>query len=127
MEYVDSIFRQDATVPEIAEKTLSVIEIPGDESAPVLISTRIIHELKLAQPLSNDIMVAILKILEKRDRRITTAHKEVNDGKQHFVAHKRSYFFPADTLQAIERDIDIQDPLFQIFPQGFVLHSILKL
>mmetsp|Transcript_3797 Transcript_3797/g.5355 ORF Transcript_3797/g.5355 Transcript_3797/m.5355 type:complete len:396 (-) Transcript_3797:578-1765(-) len=87
MEFVDSIFRQDTSYPEIANKVVASITTPNT-NVSVEVSTKTIQELKLAQPLSKSLMNGVWKLFEKRDQRIYDAHKEVNDGKQHYIPFK---------------------------------------
>lgn len=115
MEFVDSIFRQDITRIEIADKIVTNIETPGRVNS-VSISTKVMHELKLAQPLSKTLMSGVWKLFEKREQRIFNAHKEVNEGKQHFNAYKRSYFLPPEFFDKLELDPANPALLDEYFP-----------
>jgi len=124
MEFVDSIFRQDTSYPEIANKVVASITTPNT-NVSVEVSTKTIQELKLAQPLSKSLMNGVWKLFEKRDQRIYDAHKEVNDGKQHYIPFKRSYFIPPQFLEALlEFQPDNNNILDEYFPERFQMASM---
>jgi len=130
MEFVDSIFRQDTTIPEVADKTVASIVIPNTDFS-IDLSTKVMQELKLAQPLSKSLMNGVWKLFEKRDQRIFYAHKEVNDGKQHYVPFKRSYFVLPQFLETLLLDLQPADNnnnrdaiLDEYFPERAQMTSI---
>ena len=112
-QFVDAVFQRDTSVLEIAESTAVTITV-GNSSH--LVSVGSIQELKLAQPLTNPIMTGIWKLFEKRDCRISSAHREVNDGRQAYHPYKPSYFIPGDFLNALENDFADVNILQTYFP-----------
>ena len=74
--------------------------------------------MKLAQPLSIELMSILWKMFEKRDCRIASAHKEVNKGKQHYIPYKQSCFVAGDFIAALIRDPESNSLLSEYFPKG---------
>lgn len=116
LEYVDSVFREDISIPEIADKTVATISLPTRSFSTA--TTKVFHELKLAQPFSMELMAVLWKMFEKRDNRIAYAHKEVNEGKQNYNPYKQSCFVAGDFLAALEADPESNTLLNDYFPVG---------
>jgi len=116
LEYVDSVFRADVTVPEVANKIIAQIETTGGQQ--VKINTKLIHELKLASPLSTDLMEGIWKLFEKRDLRIANAHRDVNSETQSYVRFKRSLFINDCFIRALEENPEDPNLMENFFTQG---------
>lgn len=116
LECVDSFFRQDISIPEIADLTVATISPPTRSCLTA--STKIFHELKMAQPFSAELMAIVWKMFEKRECRIASAHKEVNEGKQHYSPYKRSCFVSGNFISALENDPESNNILDAYFPTG---------
>jgi hypothetical protein len=116
-EFIDGIFFRDVSIPAIANKIVVSLRIP-DPSFPetIQVSASLIHQFKPAQPLSVQLMIVILKMFEKRDRRIAHAHKEVNGESKNYNPYKRSYFLSDAFFRMLEVDPLNDALLVEYFP-----------
>jgi len=104
-EFIDGVFFRDISVPTIANKIVVAVKIPDPVFPETIeVSTVLIHEFKPARPLSVQLMSVIMKMFEKRDRRIAHAHKEVNEEIKNYNKYKRSYFLSVDFFRMLEDD-----------------------
>jgi hypothetical protein len=117
LEFIDGVFFRDVSVPAIANKIVAIVKIP-DPIVPetIEVSTALIHEFKPAQPLSVQLMLIILKMFEKRDRRIAHAHKEVNGESKNYNLYKRSHFLSDGFFRMLEVDPLNDALLVEYFP-----------
>ena len=60
-------------------------------------------------------------MLEKRDRRIAHAHKEVNGESKHYNPYKRSYFLSVAFLRMLEVNPENDALLVEFFPRRYFL------
>ena len=100
---IDAAMFKFWVVPAIANQIVVAVKIP-DPVFPetIQVSMILIHEFKPAQPLSVQLMSVVLKMFEKRDRRIAHAYKEVNGESKHYTPYKRSYFLPDAFFRMLE-------------------------
>ena len=119
-EFIDGIFLRDVNIPAIANQIVVAVKIP-DPLFPetIQISTILIHEFKPAQPLSVQLMSVVLKMFEKRDRRIAHAYKEVNGESKHYTPYKRSYFLSDAFFRMLEVDPENDALLVEFLPRRY--------
>jgi hypothetical protein len=120
LQYVDSEFRKDISNQAIADQVLARIDYGP---LAVELNTAVLHQLKLAQPLSSQMMSAVWAMFEKRDLRICSAHKEVNSSNQNYELYKRSIFMREDFMQALEENPESEFLLANYFEPEINFHN----
>ena len=106
LEFIDTFLRRDVTIPAIANEIV----------ATILGVCNLLHELRLARPLSDDLLTIVWKLLEKRDMRISNAYREVNHGKQSYTAYKESFFASGGFLSALAVNPESNTAITEFFP-----------
>jgi hypothetical protein len=109
LEFIDQFLQRDVTIPAIADEIVATILGIG-------VSCNLLHELRLARPLSEDLMTIIRKLFEKRDMRISNAHREVNYDKQSYTAYKESFFASDGFLDALALNPESNTAVTEFFP-----------
>lgn len=113
MEFIDSILQQDVTIPAIADKIVATIVIGNSE---IHVPCHVLHELRLARPLSVDLLSIIWKMFEKRDSRISNAYREINHGKASYVAYRESFFASVGFMDALSANPESNTLVTDFFP-----------
>ena len=109
LEFIDQFLQRDVTIPAIADEIVATILGVG-------VSCNLLHELRLARPLSEDLMTIIRKLFEKRDMRISNAHREVNYDKQSYTTYKESFFASDGFLDALALIPESNTAVTEFFP-----------
>jgi len=109
LEFIDKFLQRDVTIPEIANEIVSTILGVG-------VPCNLLHELRLARPLSEELLTIIWKLLEKRDMRISNAYREVNHDKQSYTAYKESFFASGGFLAALAVNPRSNTAITEFFP-----------
>ena len=113
---------------EIGNRIVATIDIlDGDHITSFKVSARELCELRPAQPLSTMFMSKVWALFQKRQGRISIAHREINDGKRNYAAYRRSYFLPVSFMLAIQADAGSNDIMQEYFPQGVDFSSTYRL
>jgi hypothetical protein len=109
LEFIDQFLQRDVTIPAIADEIVATILCIG-------VSCNLLHVLRLARPLSEDLMTIIKKLFEKRDMRISNAYREVNYDKQSYTAYKESFFDTDGFLDALALNPESNTAVTEFFP-----------
>lgn len=109
LEFIDQFLQRDVTIPAIADEIVATILGVG-------VSCNLLHELRLARPFSEDLLTIIRKLFEKRDMRISNAHREVNHDKQSYTAYKESFFASDGFLDALTLNPESNTAVTEFFP-----------
>lgn len=117
LEFIDNILQRDVTVPEIANEIVAIISVGNSEA---LVSCRLLHELRLARPLTEDLMQIIWKMFEKRDLRIASAYREVNSSKASYAPYKESFFVSREFVVALAANPESDTAVTDFFPTRYV-------
>lgn len=117
LEFVDNILQQDVTIPAIADKIVATISVVGNSE--VHVPCRLLHEFRLARPLSMDLLSILWKMFEKRDLRIANAYREVNHGKASYVAYQDSFFASVGFMDALSANPESNTLVTDFFPTRY--------
>jgi len=118
LEFVDNILQQDVTIPAIADKIVATISVVGNSE--VRVSCRLIHELRLACPLSMDLLSILWKMFEKRDLRIANAYSVLR--KASYVAYQDSYFASVGFMDALSANPESNTLVTDFFPTRYSVY-----
>lgn len=113
LEFTDTILRRDISIPAIGNKIVATVLVGNSN---VRVPCHLLHELKLARPLSDDLLALIWKMFEKRDLRISNAYREVNHDKQSYTAYKESFFASGGFLAALAVNPESDSAVTDFFP-----------
>ena len=120
LEFVDNILQQDVAIPAIADKIVATISVVGNSE--VRVPCRLIHELRLARPLSMNLLSILWKMFEKRDLRIANAYREVNHGKASYVAYQDSFFASVGFMDALSANPESNTLVTDFFPTRYSVY-----
>jgi hypothetical protein len=109
LEFIDTFLRRDVTIPAIASEIVATI-------LGVNVPCNLLNELRLARPLSEDLLTIIWKLLEKRDMRISNAYREVSHDKQSYSAYKESFFASSGFFAALAVNPESDTVVTEFFP-----------
>lgn len=118
--FVDRNLQLNVANADIGNRTVATIDVlDGDHLTSHKVSARELCQLRPAQPLSTDFMTKVWTLFDKRESRILMAHKEINDGKQHYSAYRRSFFLPVAFMHSVQADPESNAIIQDFFPPGF--------
>ena len=121
LEFIDNILQRDVSVSAIADETVATISVGNSEA---LVSCRLLHELRLARPLTTDIMHIIWKMFEKRDLLIANAYREVNHCKASYAPYKESFFVSGEFIVALAANPESDTAVTDFFPTRYVFYNL---